>query len=196
MGHRNRTERHLVLDGSTTTRIAAFLLLRAAPAPAPAPASAPAVETRAAEGTWDLPPLQFETLAGDTKSLSDWRGKVILLSFWATWCGPCQAEIPHLVRYQTRHGKEGLQVVGVALDDPRKVRNVARTLGINYPVMLADPSQGSALLPQWGNRSRSLPFTVVIGRGGRINLALNGILDEETFTDSVQPLLEETPFSE
>jgi thiol-disulfide isomerase/thioredoxin len=184
MGHGNGRERHLVLNGSITAPVAALLLVQAARV------SAPVVEASATEGTWDLPPLRFETLAGDTKNLSGWRGKVIVLSFWATWCGPCQAEIPHLVRYQTQHGEAGLQVVGVALDDPHKVRNVARTLRINYPVMLVHPSQGSALLPQWGNPSRSLPFTVVIGRGGRIDLMLNGILDEETFTDSVQPLLE------
>jgi thiol-disulfide isomerase/thioredoxin len=172
-----------------TGRIAALTLsLFAAPI---ACAPAPRAEVGPSGDTWDLPPLRLGTLAGETRRLHDWRGKVILLNFWATWCGPCQAEVPHLIRYQSQYGDQGLQVVGVALDDPRKVRNVARTLRINYPIMLADPAREGVLLPQWGNASRGLPFTVVVGRDGRVRYRLNGILDEETFADCVQPLLEE-----
>lgn len=154
-------------------------------------ASAPRTEGNPADRAWGLPALRLETLAGDTKDLQDWQGKVILLNFWATWCGPCQAEVPHLIRYQNQYGGDGLQVVGVALDERRKVRNVARTLRINYPVMLADPATEDKLLPQWGNVSRGLPFTVVIGRDGRVRCMLNGILDQETFADIVRPLLQD-----
>jgi thiol-disulfide isomerase/thioredoxin len=142
------------------------------------------------DNAWDLPPLRLEALGGGTKDLYDWHGHVIVLNFWATWCGPCRTEVPHLIRYQDRYGSAGLQVVGVALDVPRKVRNFARTLGIDYPVLLADPASERILLPRWGDPSRSLPFTVVIGRDGHIHYMLNGILDDETFDDYVVPLMQ------
>jgi thiol-disulfide isomerase/thioredoxin len=147
-------------------------------------------QSGAVDNAWDLPPLRLEALGGGTKDLYDWHGRVMVLNFWATWCGPCQTEVPHLIHYQDRYSAAGLQVVGVALDVPRKVRNFARTLGINYPVLLADPASERILLPRWGNPSRGLPFTVVIGRDGHIHYMLNGILDDESFDEYVLPLLQ------
>lgn len=154
--------------------------------------AAGATQSGKVDNAWDLPPLRLEALGGGIKDLYDWHGRVIVLNFWATWCGPCQTEVPHLIHYQERYGAAGLQVVGVALDVPRKVRNFARTLGINYPVLLADPASERILLPRWGNPSRGLPFTVVIGCDGHIHYMLNGILDDETFDDYVLPLLQDT----
>lgn len=141
----------------------------------------------------DLPPLILEDLEGKQRRLHDWHGKVIILNFWASWCGPCQAEIPHLVRYQRTYAGRGLQVIGVGLDERRKVRNVVRTFGIDYPMLLADAGQGRDLLGQWGDPGGVLPFSVVIDRDGRIHFMQIGILDEESFTDHVLPLLAVVP---
>ena len=149
------------------------------------------VKTGSIDNAWDMPPLILPDLQGKTRKLQEWKGKVILLNFWATWCGPCQTEVPHLIGFQNKYADKGLMIVGVALDAPRKVENFVRSLGINYPILLADPMSESKLLPLWGNSSRGLPFTVVIGRDGHMHYMLNGILDEEGFIDNVLPLLKE-----
>lgn len=149
------------------------------------PGSSPAAVANA----WDLPPLVLDDLDGRPHSLYDWHGRVIILNFWASWCGPCMTEIPHLVRYQTQYGAAGLQVIGVALDEARQSRNVARSLHISYPVLVADPQAGRDLLVQWGNPRQVLPYSVVIGRDGAILFTQIGIMDGESFTDHVLPAL-------
>jgi len=139
---------------------------------------------------WDMPPLILEDLEGKQRSLYDWHGNVIILNFWASWCGPCQAEIPHLIRYQRTYAGRGLQIVGVGLDEKRKLRNFVRTFGIDYPILFADAEHGRALLGQWGDPRQILPFSVVIARDGHIHFIQTGILDEESFTDYVLPLLD------
>jgi thiol-disulfide isomerase/thioredoxin len=96
-----------------------------------------------------IPALALPDLEGQERSLADWKDRVILLNFWATWCAPCRYEIPDLIEFQARHGPEGLQVVGIGLDEERKLANFARTLRINYPVLVADPQRDLQLLRDW-----------------------------------------------
>jgi thiol-disulfide isomerase/thioredoxin len=149
------------------------------------------VSAHARDNAWSKPPLHLPDLNGRPRQLEEWRGKVILLNFWATWCAPCQAEIPHLIGYGREYRGHGLRVVGVGLDEVRKLRNFVRTLGIDYPVLVTDPKRGIGLLKQWGDRSGTIPYTLVIDREGYIELAYPGIFDEEAFTDYVLPLLEQ-----
>jgi peroxiredoxin len=139
-------------------------------------------------GAREVPGLTLPDLDGTRHDLRDWRGKVIVLNFWATWCGPCLCEIGNLVRYQD-HGHEGLQVVGVGLGEERKLRNAARTLGINYPVLVADPAQAASLLAAWGDPQQALPHNVVLSRDGRWSYLRQGPLEDETFGGHVAPLL-------
>jgi thiol-disulfide isomerase/thioredoxin len=188
----------------TTLTLAVMVSLAGYNRQAPASSSAPGNLTLAVEknpgllpvavtNAWDLPPLLLNDLDGEQRSLYDWRGRVIVLNFWASWCGPCQSEIPHLVRYQRDYQGAGLQVIGVALDEARKARNVVRTLHINYPVLVADPQSDQSLLRLWGDAQQVLPYTVVIGRDGHIHFTQVGIMDEETFDDYVLPLLGPLP---
>lgn len=142
---------------------------------------------------WDMPPLDLQDPEGQRHTLHDWHGKVILLNFWASWCGPCQAEVPDLVRYQREYAGQGLQVIGVGLDELSRIRNFIRTFGINYPVLVSDPSRGHELLPRWGDPRQILPFTVVIGRDGHMHFMQVGPLGEEAFADYVLPLLNASP---
>src|SRR5579862_2598362 len=84
------------------------------------------------------PDFTLEQLSGGNLKLSDLRGKAVLLNFWATWCGPCKIETPWLVEMQNQYGNQGLQVVGVAMDDSGKdeISKFAKDMGVNYPVLL------------------------------------------------------------
>src|SRR5688572_19323158 len=83
------------------------------------------------------PQFTLKDLNGRTVRLSDYKGKVVLINFWATWCPPCRAEMPDLVRLQREHGKEGLQIIGVTYPPEKKerVRRFARSLKVNYPII-------------------------------------------------------------
>ncbi len=139
---------------------------------------------------WELKPVTLPDLKGNKRNLHDWSGKVIMLNFWASWCGPCQVEIPQFVRYQEKYAGKGLQIVGVGLDEARKLGNVARTLEINYPVMVIDESGGAALMREWGNDTGIIPYTVVIDRDGRIRYIHRGQMDDYAFQHYVKPLLD------
>ncbi len=106
-------------------------------------------------------------LGGHVKHLNNWRGSVIVVNFWATWCPPCRKEIPTFIALQREYGARGLQVVGVAIDDKTLVRNFVREAGINYPVLLGE-EDGMDLMARYGNRASSLPYSVVLDRTGAV----------------------------
>lgn len=138
---------------------------------------------------WSQKTFSLRGLDGVTHTLEDWKGKVIMLNFWATWCAPCQAEIADFVSFQEKFQTEGLQIIGLGFDDEHKLRNVQRTLGINYPILVADPDRNSKLMGQWGNRSGIVPYTVVIDRNGIIIYLHYGPLHQDIFNEQVLPLL-------
>ena len=143
----------------------------------------------AISSAWELPPLILNDLNGEPQKLYQWHGQVILLNFWATWCGPCQIEIPDFIELQTQYANQGLQIIGIGLDEPRKLQNYVRTVGINYPILQADPELQYSLLKQWGNPFGVLPFTVIIGKDGHLVFMQQGVFHKETFVRIVKPLL-------
>ena len=133
--------------------------------------------------------FSLKGLDGLNHSLGAWKGKVIVLNFWATWCSPCLYEISDFVAYQEKYKKQGLQFIGIGLDEEQKLRNVQRTLEINYPILIADPIRNGKLMESWGNKSGVVPYSVVIDRNGRIAFTLHGVMSSETFEENVLPLL-------
>jgi thiol-disulfide isomerase/thioredoxin len=119
--------------------------------------------------------------------LADLKGKVILLDFWATWCGPCKIEIPWFVEFQNRYGKDGLQVVGVSVDDTAdKLRPYVRELNMNYPVLLGldrDDVQ-EAYGPMLG-----IPVSVIISRDGKVCGRHTGLAAKDGFEHEITSLL-------
>lgn len=106
-------------------------------------------------------------LAGVPQSLQQWRGKVMVVNFWATWCVPCREEMPALVALQSRFGTKGLQIVGIGIDDAAKMRQFTRSIGLNYPAL--DGGYGALELSRLlGNTAMALPYTVVVDRGGKV----------------------------
>jgi len=136
-----------------------------------------------------LPDDSYRGLDGKTHSLREWRGKVVVLNFWASWCAPCLYEVKDLVRYQRKYARRGLQIIGLGLDDERKLKNVKRTLEINYPVLLVDTKGSRKLLAGWGDRRGMIPFSVIFGRDGRLAGAHFGVIDDEVFSETILPLL-------
>ena len=132
------------------------------------------------------PALELKDLRGRTVRLSDYKGKVVLLNFWATWCPPCRAEVPDLVRWQREYAKEGLQVIGVTYPPTNRaaVRRFLRRHRVGYPVLLGTRSSKALF-----DEGVTLPFTVVIDREGNVRERIEGILLPDEFEEKVGPLL-------
>src|SRR5215510_12563701 len=109
----------------------------------------------------------LQDLDGANKALDDWKGKVLVVNFWATWCAPCRQEIPEFVKLQGELGTRGLQFVGIAIDQPRQVGEFVREFHINYPVLIGGMNT-LELMRESGNRSGVLPFTLILDRGGKV----------------------------
>ena len=134
------------------------------------------------------PAWAAEDLAGAPRSLSELRGKVVLLDFWATWCAPCRQEIPEYIALQTRHAGDGLVVVGMSLDTlpVEAVREFVRKAGINYAVVVADAEIAAAYAVE------ALPTTVLIDREGRIrHRKVGAMTDPKAYAESVRALVAE-----
>ena len=119
--------------------------------------------------------------------LSDFKGKVILLDFWATWCAPCKVEIPWFAEFQTKYGRNGLQVVGVSVDDTlEKLKPYVRDMNMNYPVLqgLHHDDVLDTFGPMWG-----IPVTVVISREGKICGKHTGLSSKDSFEKEIKALL-------
>ena len=118
---------------------------------------------------------QLPDLTGRDHALETWRGRVLVINFWATWCAPCREEIPWFVRMQDRYGAQGLQFVGIAIDTPQQIADFARELSINYPLLVGGLAT-MALVREAGNRSGVLPFTLVLDRQGNlVNRYVGGV---------------------
>jgi len=135
---------------------------------------------------WDLPAFHLKDTQGVTHSLSDWKGKLILLNFWATWCPPCRYEIPDFIEYQNQFGKDGLQIIGIGIGEDKPIKNFARTFEMNYPVLMTETSD---LMQDWGNKDQVLPYSVLIRRDGRIQYIHRGQLTKLSFKYEVQPYI-------
>lgn len=149
----------------------ALLLAAVACAQGPKASDPAKTETKSSDATKasvKLPDFSLETIDGGQFTLSDHVGKdVIVMSFWATWCGPCKVELPHLDALYNEEKDNGLVIVALAMDEPTTVAEVAPTaerLGLTMPVALDTNQRAVALY----NRSRSAPMTVVIDKQGRI----------------------------
>jgi peroxiredoxin len=132
------------------------------------------------------PDFTLPTTDGQSLRLSSYRGKVVLLDFWATWCDPCREEIPHFVQLQKNYGDRGLQIIGISMDDsPEPVRPFYQQLHMNYPVVLGTAKTGELFGGILG-----LPTAFLIDRNGRIDAKHIGATDAAVFEKEIKKLIE------
>lgn len=127
-------------------------------------------------------------LSGTSQAMSQWRGKVLVVNFWATWCAPCRDEIPALIRVQHKYASNGVQFVGIGLDNASNIRDYADEMRIDYVVLIG----GMEILnvaKDLGNGAGVLPFTVVLDRAGKVAYAHAGALTEASLGTVLTALL-------
>ncbi len=135
----------------------------------------------------EAPDFVLKDLDGKQVRLSDFRGKAVLLNFWATWCGPCKVEMPWFVDFQKEYGPQGLQIVGVALDDSGRdeIQKFAKDMGVNYTVLQGQDDVGDA----YG--AVGLPTTFYIDRNGKIVDSASGLVSRSEIEDNIKKALAE-----
>ena len=123
------------------------------------------------------PEFSLPDTKGVTRSVAEWDGKLLIINFWATWCPPCLEEIPAFVRLQAEYGAQGVQFLGVALDNEENVRRFVIEHGVNYP-SLHGQRDAIELSKRYGNSVGALPYTVAVSRRGAVLATHHGVLDE------------------
>jgi len=132
------------------------------------------------------PDFELKSLDGATVHLTDYRGKAVLLNFWATWCEPCKIEMPWFVELQKKYGPQGLQVVGIAMDDASEqdIAKFAQKMGVDYPVLIGKESVGEA----YGGVPY-LPLTFYIDRSGKVTSKVPGLRSRSDIEDNIKKAL-------
>src|SRR4051812_20270805 len=156
-------------------------------ASAEAPPAAPPTTACAANAKPANMNFVLKDVEGQEVKLASLKGKVVLLDFWATWCGPCKIEIPWFIEFQKTYGKQGLQVVGVSVDDTQaKLKPYVAQMKMNYPVLqgLDHDDIQDAYGPMFG-----IPVTIVISRDGKVCAKHVGLSSKERFETEIKSLL-------
>jgi len=134
-----------------------------------------------------MPDVTLPDLEGKPRNLSEWKGRPLLINFWATWCGPCRHEIPLLQKLRQEHAAQDFEVIGIAIDFRDAVASYVRQAGIEYPILVAERD---AMVPEAFGVSGKLPTSLLVGRDGRIVAFKVGQLHEEWAEEFVQHALE------
>ena len=138
------------------------------------------------------PALDLPDLQGNMHALADYRGRRVLLNFWASWCGPCLDELPALDKAQAKFGENGAIVLGIAMDEPARVRDFLDQHPVRFPILLGRMQPPSTSL-LWGDSAELLPYSVLIDADGRVIATHRGPLDSALLkrwlgSHDIQPL--------
>lgn len=131
---------------------------------------------------------RFVDAGGTLQPLAQWRGRVLVINFWATWCPPCLDEMPELSALQDKYRAAGLTIVGISTDDVVKIREFSRTTPVSYPLLAGD-IEAMNLAQSLGNDKGVLPYSVIVGRDGELVEKHLGRIDPAALEASLLPLL-------
>ncbi|OGA19637.1 MAG: hypothetical protein A3H32_05320 [Betaproteobacteria bacterium RIFCSPLOWO2_02_FULL_63_19] len=137
------------------------------------------------EAVAEMMRLRLPDVSGESRSLEQWRDGVLIVNFWATWCGPCRQEIPLLVRFQTKYASKGVQIVGISVDSADKVRQFALEYRVGYPLLIGSFAVLD-LSRRLGNTASALPYTVVFDRNGKVIRTRLGAITEIELEKAIQ----------
>lgn len=134
-----------------------------------------------------LPKFDLKDIQGKNISSDTFKGKVLLINFWATWCGPCKQEIPDLVKLHNHYREKGLEVISIAVSSgsPKDIDKFAKSMRINYSILIGDPK----VLRAFGNVSM-LPTTFIVDRNGQIQQMFIGAEPYKVVEEKIQPFLD------
>jgi len=132
----------------------------------------------------------FTDPAGNRRNLGQFAGKVVVLNFWATWCAPCREEMPAFVRAERRWASRGVQFVGLANEDPRRVARFGRDMGVDYPLWVGGDEVGE-FSRRLGNRLGALPYTVILDGNGKAQRAKVGAYTESELDAALEKVVRE-----
>ena len=123
-------------------------------------------------------PFSLQDLDGNTRSISEWSDRRVLINFWATWCAPCKKEMPMLQTMHLNKEEYGIQIIGIAVDHNEPVRDFINEYGIEFPILIGQ-SKAYEIMQQLGNTATTLPYTVVVEPDGLISWYKNTELKPE-----------------
>lgn len=130
-------------------------------------AAEPMTTAPARDAVAQLLSAPLRNVAGQPQTLAPYKGRVLVVNFWASWCGPCVAEMPELVRLNHAYAPKGVQFVGIGVDSPRNIENFLKKVPVDYPILVSGFG-GADLARSLGNAAGALPFTVVIDANGAV----------------------------
>jgi len=145
-------------------------------------------EAPVSEAAIGLMGLALPDPTGKEQRMDQWKGKVLVVNFWATWCAPCREEMPEFIKAQKEFGSKGLQFVGIAVDQADKVAQFEKEIGVNYPSLVGGFG-AMELSRALGNKLMALPFTVIVDRKGAIVHTQLGLLKPDKLESIVKQLL-------
>ena len=137
-----------------------------------------------------VPPITSFTLpdtSGVNQALGQWRGKVLVVNFWATWCPPCREEMPEFSRLSVKYAAKNVQFVGISIDTLNNVLNFQKTNPVKYPLLIGTMDSVQSTVPL-GNSAQGLPFTAIFDQAGKLHSVKLGKLSEDDLEHRLQEL--------
>lgn len=142
----------------------------------------------AAQAAEQLFAQKIPDLAGIEQPFTQWKGKLLVVNVWATWCPPCRTEMPGFSRLQGKYAAKDVQFVGIALDTPERVKDFAAQTPVDYPLLIGSQAL-TPIFAAFGNTTGGLPFTVILDRDGRVARARLGLWQEAALDAALAGLI-------
>lgn len=167
--------------------LAAALVCTAACASKPSTAGTPAAQVKSAELRKPAPDFELKDADGRTVKLSDLKGKVVMVNFWATWCGPCKLEIPWFIEFEKKYKDQGFAVIGIATDEEgwEAVKPYIQEKQVNYRIVMSTP-----VVEQLYGGVEALPMTFMIDKEGKVASIHTGLVSKSDYEDEIKELLQ------